>query len=106
MQVQENKGFPEILFGINQEKEKKSISLKPGHEYEIKLDPYGQFSTEDFRAMSLDKRQCRLDHEVLDHSTHPIYTRANCMFDCHVKLAFDTCKCVPWDLPTKIPNKT
>ena len=102
MQVQERKGFPSILFGSNQEKDKKSITLKPGHEYIIELDPYGQMSTDDFKTMSLEQRQCRLYKEVLDDFTHPIYTSTNCRYDCYVKMAFDNCKCIPWDFVNKI----
>ena len=106
MQVRENKDFPEILFGIDQEKDKRSITLKPGNEYEIELEPYGQYTTEDFKAMALEKRKCRLDHEIFDNSTHPIYTKANCKFDCHVNLAYHTCKCIPWDFVNKHEDAT
>ena len=106
MQIQENKDFPQILFGSNQEDEMKSISLSPGYEYTIKLNPYGQMSTEDFKSMSLDKRQCRLDHEVFENSTHPIYTYANCRYDCIVQSAFKTCKCIPWDFIHNNKNAT
>ena len=102
MQVQERKGFPSILFGSNQERDKKSITLKPGHEYIIELDPYGQMSTDDFKSMSIEKRQCRLDQEVFDDSTHPIYTSSNCKYDCYVKFAVETCKCIPWDFVNKV----
>ena len=44
----------------------------------------------------------RLDHEIFDNSTHPIYTKANCIFDCKVNLAFTTCKCIPWDFVNNI----
>ena len=101
MQIHGAKEFPHILFGSNQEKLMKSISLEPGHEYVINLDPYGQISTEDFKSMSLEKRQCQLESEVFEHSTHPIYTKGNCKFDCHVDLAYDTCKCIPWDFVSK-----
>ena len=104
MQIQDRKGFPDILFGSNQEKNMKSMGLQPGFEYDIELDPYGQLSTDDFKAMSLDNRKCRLDHEIFDNSSHLIYTKANCIFDCHVNMAFTTCKCVPWDFVNKIDN--
>ena len=106
MQIQEGKGFPSILFGSNQEKIIKSLSLQPGHEYVIELDPYGQLSTEDFKAMPLNNRKCRLDNELIDNSTHQIYSKANCIFDCHVNMAFETCKCVPWDFVNKIKGAT
>ena len=102
MQVQENKDFPQILFGVNQEKYRKSITLSAGHEYEIELDPYGQFATRDFEAMSQEKRQCRTDHEIFPTSTHSVYTKANCLYDCHVHMAFQTCKCIPWDFVSNI----
>ena len=102
MQIQEGKDFPNILFGNNQEEVMKSKSLQSGYEYEYELDPYGKLSTEDFKAMSLDNRNCRLDHEIFQKSTHSIYTKANCKYDCHVNLAFETCKCVPWDFVNKI----
>ena len=41
---------------------------------------------------------------MLEHQTHPIYSKANCKFDCYVNLAFQECKCVPWDLVNKIQN--
>ena len=97
LQVQENKDFSKILFGSNQEIDKKSLPLMPGYEYEIELDPYGQYTTDDFKAMSLNNRQCRLDVDTFENSTHPIYTKANCIYDCHVNLAFKTCNCIPWD---------
>ena len=97
MQIQEGKGFSSILFGSNQEKIMKFLSLQSGYEYVIELDPYGQLSTEDFKSMPLDSRKCRLDNEMFDNSTHPIYTKANCIYDCQVNISFETCKCVPWD---------
>ena len=85
-QVHSRTGFPLILFGSKQEDEEKSASLQPGFEYEIKLDPYGQLSTEDFTALPFEKRQCKLSHELHDKATHPIYTSANCKYDCYINL--------------------
>ena len=106
IQVQGHKAFPNVLYGGNQEQSMKSMSLEPGFEYIIELDPNGQLSTDDFKSMSLEKRQCRLDHEIFVNSTHPIYTKANCEFDCYVNLAFETCKCVPWDFVNTIQEAT
>ena len=102
MQIQERKGFPKILYGLNQDMDQRSISLRPGHEYKIELYPYGQVTTEDFKILSQDKRGCRLKHETLPNATHPIYTRDNCIYDCLVLEAFETCKCVPWDFANTI----
>ena len=102
MQIQEGKGFPKILYGLNQDLDQRSISLKPGHEYNIELHPYGQVTTQDFKELSQEKRGCRLRHETLPNATHPIYTRDNCIYDCLVHEAFQTCKCIPWDFSNNI----
>ena len=72
LQVQENKGFPQILYGINQDKDQRSMSLKPGNEYVIELYPYGQVSTDGIMDVLLEKRKCRLDHETFKDSSHPV----------------------------------
>ena len=105
LQIHEGKGFPQILYGINQDKDQRSISLKPGFEYVIKLYPYGQLSTEDVKDLSLDKRQCRLSHETFEGSSHPTYTKESCLYDCRVQKAFKTCKCVPWDFANNIKER-
>ena len=79
MQIHGPNDFPQILYGIDQDIDQQSISLKPGHEYNIELHPYGQMSTESFMDMSIEKRQCRLMHETFEDATHPIYTKANCL---------------------------
>ena len=104
MQVHSRFGFPQILHGSKQEDEETSISLKPGHEYEIKLDPYGRISTTDFDELPFEKQQCKLSHEIHSTATHPNYTFTNCKFDCYVNLAFETCKCIPWGFVNKHEN--
>ena len=106
MQMSEAKGFPQILHGMNQDKNQRSISLEPGYEYEIELNPYGQISSQDFREMSLEKRGCRLSHETMEKSTYPFYTKDNCLYDCRVQQAFKICQCVPWDFENAISEST
>ena len=106
MQIHEGKGFPQILYGIDQDKDQRSISLEPGYEYEVELYPYGQMSTEDFKEMSLEKRGCRLNHETIERSTHPVYTKDDCLYDCHVQLAYDVCQCIPWDFVNTISDSS
>ena len=104
IQIHEQKGFPKILYGLNQDLDQRSISLKPGHEYKIELYPYGQVTTDDFKAMSIDKRGCRLGHKTLSNATHPIYTRDNCIYDCLVLEVYKTCRCAPWDFMNNIKD--
>ena len=102
MQISEGKGFPQILHGIDQDKNQRSISLKPGFEYEIELHPHGQISSPDFREMSLEKRGCRLSHETMESSTYQVYTKDNCLYDCRVQQAYKICQCLPWDFVNTI----
>ena len=104
MQVHQGKDFPQILYGSDQDLDQRSITLKPGFEYKIELYPVGQITTADFDNMSKEKRGCRLKHETHEKATHSIYTKANCIYDCHVQMAYETCKCVPWDFTNKIAN--
>ena len=53
MQIHENKGFPQILYGVNLDEDLRSISLERGHEYLIELQPYGQVSSEDFNIKAI-----------------------------------------------------
>ena len=105
LQIHEGKGFPQILYGLSQDKDQRSISLKPGNEYVILLYPYGQLSTEGVKDISLEKRQCRLTHEAFKGSSHPTYTKDGCLCDCRVQKAFNTCKCVPWDFANGIKER-
>ena len=106
MQISEGKGFPQILHGIDQDKNQRSISLKPGFEYEIELHPHGQISSPDFREMSLEKRGCRLSHETMESSTYQVYTKDNCLYDCRVQQAYKICQCLPWDFVNTISEST
>ena len=72
MQVHQGKDFPLILHGSDQDLDQRSITLKPGFEYNIELYPIGQVTTEDFEKMSMIKRGCRLAHETHENATHPI----------------------------------
>ena len=101
MQIHEGKSLPQILYGVVQDKDQRSMSLKPGYEYVIEMYPYGQISTNDFKDMSMEKRGCRLPHETIEGATHPIYTKDNCLYDCHVQQAYKMCRCVPWDFVNK-----
>ena len=76
MQINQNEDYAHILFGSQQENEQKSLTLKPGNEYEIEVSMKGTKSTSDFQKLSLDQRKCRLSHEILQNATYKNYTKA------------------------------
>lgn len=60
-------------------------------------------TTEEFRAMSADKRECFYSHEKeLDY--FPEYSESNCKLECAWSIAMDKCGCVPWFLLDLYPS--
>ena len=94
MQINHNNDYAAILFGSKQENSEKSLTLKPGMEYEIEISMNGKKSTSDFQKLSLAQRNCRLAHEILQNATYKVYTKANCNYDCRVSLAYNLCNCI------------
>ena len=93
----QNKEFGQILYTADQEESTKSITLKPGHEYEIEITPIGQETTHGFRNLPYADRNCKLDGELNEGSIFKIYSKANCMYECEVEQAYKYCDCIPWD---------
>ena len=97
LQVNENKRLPQILHSSFQEKTTKSLTLKPGYEYKIEISMDGQIGTNGFQDLPLIQRNCRLNHEINKDSIFKVYSKSNCMYECYVKKAYESCQCVPWD---------
>ena len=76
MQINQNADYAHILFGSQQENAQKSMTLKPGYEYEIEVSMDRKKSTPDFRKFTLEQRNCRLSHEILENATYKYYTKA------------------------------
>lgn len=96
MQIQSTDEVPHILHGIYHASSLKSITLEAGHEYTIEIVPKGQTITEAFKELTPDDRQCKLKSETQsDWFLH--YTELNCKYECKIKLAAQTCQCIPWD---------
>ena len=55
----------------------KSLELEAGHEYIIYVSPTGTMTTEGYKALSLENRQCKLEHKVEKSSLFNIYTKNN-----------------------------
>ena len=102
--MNQNKEFPQILYSSSQDVRTKSLSLKPGYEYEIEISMNGQVSSEGFHSLSLEQRNCRLNHEVDKNSILKVYSQSNCKYECLVKKAFGMCQCIPWDFMHNLAN--
>lgn len=96
-QVNQDKELAQIFHKSLQEENMKSLSLKPGFEYTLKISVTGQISTQEFQDLSLNHRKCRLSHEIFEGSIFKIYSQSNCQYECHVLKAYESCSCIPWD---------
>ena len=101
-------GVGEIQFQLHQSKELGSIlasdndfttsfTLTAGNEYYIRVAPTGQISTDGFRNLDIQQRNCLLDQEISKKSIFKKYSINNCIYECHVELSKDQCQCIPWD---------
>ena len=92
--------FGQIYTKSSYNKYKTSVTLKAGHEYYFDVTPKGQIPTEAFKNLNLESRKCKLSNEVSESSIFKVYTKNNCEYECHVDLAMEACKCLPWDYMT------
>ena len=97
MQIHHNLEMAHILQDNQFTKDTSSISLKRGYEYFIDIIPIGQISTNRFKELSKEQRHCLLKDEVNQDSMFKMYSKENCKYECHVKLAMDACRCSTWD---------
>ena len=74
-----------------------SLTLKNGYEYYIDVTPTGLVSTESFKDLTIQQRNCFLENEIENFSIFKKYTLNNCKYQCHVAKAKEECQCIPWD---------
>ena len=97
LQIHQNKEFARILRADDEGASLRSISLKPGYEYNLEINPLARQSTKDFKLLSKKDRDCQLDYELNENSIFKIYSKANCRYECGTSLAYKICHCIPWD---------
>ena len=96
-QIHQNKELSRMNLGSNYNKYTTAFELTANNEYFIDITPTGRVSTNEFKALNFKQRQCHLKNEGLKSSIFKIYTENNCKYECHVSLAQNLCKCIPWD---------
>jgi hypothetical protein len=74
--------------------------LKLGHKTIFTVQPMEVVATEALQGISVTQRKCRLPHETSGVTQlFGVYSQAACMFECSLKLASNTCRCTPWNMP-------
>jgi hypothetical protein len=63
--------------------------IEAGKSYTLRMVPVVQSSTNGFKALPLEKRECRLSNEIIDGrpSIFRFYTQKSCIFECTLKTA-------------------
>ena len=79
------------------------VQAKVGYVTEITINPLQQIASEKFKELPLEKRNCRLRHEVIIDDEFPslfkTYSQQSCEYMCLLKNLTKTQKCLPWDVP-------
>jgi hypothetical protein len=81
--------------------------LKLGHKAIFSAQPMEVVATEALQGTSIDERKCRLSHETSGATElFNVYSQPACMFECHLTIARDICRCTPWNMPFSSKQKT
>ena len=97
IQLHQDKELANLLQANTYDVDLLPLTLEPGHEYTIRVTPYGRRSSDQLKALNIEQRNCKLEEEVEGTSIFKIYTEGNCRYECEVELAIKMCKCAPWD---------
>ena len=88
------------------DQKRQAYPLKPGFETILRIIPKVISTSQEFRALAIDERKCKLSHETEGFQFLQMYSQAGCEFECAAKYAVKICKCLPWYYTnnfTKIP---
>ena len=77
----------------------KRIVVQPGYATTIRIDLHNTTADDSIRSTHPEKRGCRFHYENEDLSAFKWYSKTNCLFDCTMVIAEQTCGCRPWDYP-------
>lgn len=106
MQIHSTSELAQMEKNPSQRFDMDSIELKAGREYFITIKPFGQRVTSNVKELDFHQRGCLNSDEVPELSSLKFYSKQNCRYECKVKFAAETCKCMPWDFILAIKKQT
>ena len=85
------------------------VQIYPGYLTTIRVNTLQLKSNEHIRGLDIKKRQCKFADERQGLKIVKRYSRINCLFECSMDVAENTCGCRPWDYPrenssTRVPK--
>ena len=75
------------------------IKIMPGQKTVINVIPRLVRTSEDFNALKLKQRNCKLYDETEGQQFLTTYSRKGCETECAIQKAMSMCKCIPWHIP-------
>ena len=75
------------------------VTIKPGQKILINVMPRLVQTSEDFNALRLDQRKCKLPYEIDGLELTTKYSRVGCETECAIQKAMAVCRCIPWHYP-------
>ena len=72
------------------------VQLLPGYHTVITIIPQLMGTSDQFDAMDVSSRKCKLPQETDGLNLINSYTRIGCEFECAVEKAVSLCRCMPW----------
>lgn len=82
-----------------------SFKIKAGYKSIIEVEPMEIAASEDLKGVPLDKRKCKFDDEIDGLKLFKSYSQSACQFEMKLRKGLETCKCVPWYIPTDLGSK-
>ncbi len=76
-----------------------AFKVFPGTHTSVLVTPTKVRITRELLKKHPEQRQCYSSQDKVPLSIFKEYSRVNCAFECHAKMARDVCGCIPWDFP-------
>ena len=94
-----------ISTGMNVVDQKRNvISLEPGLQSIVSVTPQIFRTSEEFNALPISARKCRLPHENFGLRFVNKYTKISCEFECAINKSISLCQCIPWFYTNNFTN--
>ena len=94
-----------ISTGMNVVDQKRNvISLEPGLQSIVSVTPQIFRTSEEFNALPISTRKCRLPHENFGLRFVNRYTKISCEFECAINKSISLCQCIPWFYTNNFTN--
>ena len=97
IQIHPTNEMAQIMYDENQDHDRRSLLLKRGYEYTLKINVNGRVLSTAFQNLPSKLRKCKLQTEGEDDSWFKTYSKQGCKYQCRSKLAYEKCGCFPWD---------